>query len=526
MTRSPGLLGHLLCLSLVVVLAPVSHAELPSLINTIYCDTNGTYFGWEIIPLGDQNGDGFDDFLTLDSRQKSFLYLGGDPGDSTPFLVFGSTRAYQANIGDYNEDGFDDFVIPTGQWSVKPWLSLHFGGPVVDTLPEYLFGLSSFPCDGPVAYGRDVNQNGTAELMGVYPAVIPVPLIWFELDSEPDSIPDLVFYPGVTADNLFLGDAVIVGDLNGDGHDDLVLNLRGSQPAQTPGQVNLYWGGPLFDTIPDLVLERPGGYVLTGDDFGSDLALLGDVNGDGYVDLWAGQRQHGDSLRCIYFGGPDIDTIPEIVLPYGDVCDKGLPAGDVNQDGYVDLMTGFTSPYSGLGWVKIYFGGPSMDNLADATIDVVEMPGLQYDFAHGFGPLGDYNGDGIDDFGIASYASLSRQVIYVFSGWGEPVGISDETDPTLASRFILVQNYPNPFNAQTSIRYEVPIRTHVRVIVHDILGREVKVLVDHVVSAGLNSITWNGTDYNGNKVASGVYLCRLTAMEGSIELTQKMLLLK
>jgi hypothetical protein len=61
-------------------------------------------------------------------------------------------------------------------------------------------------------------------------------------------------------------------------------------------------------------------------------------------------------------------------------------------------------------------------------------------------------------------------------------------------------NYPNPFNAQTTIVYEIPWRTHVRIGLFDLLGRELRVLADHIVEAGMQRVT-----VNADGLSSGVY---------------------
>jgi len=504
----------------------------PRLITTIYSDTIGTYFGQEIVPLGDQNGDGYDDFLTIDARRSlGCMYLGGSPGDSLPRLIFENSGTGIANIGDWNNDGFNDFVIPT-HWFVADMHRdvIHFGGPEADTSRDFWFGLDTLSSRGPVARGLDVNGDGIDELFtsGKSPTHIRGVVPWYNLTANPDSVPDGILRPYPEPDRSFMfGDIILTGDFNGDGQDDLAVNLRYTSTYQIPGRVNLYWGGPSFDSIPDLVLFRPGGYdVVSADEYGTDASILGDVNGDGYIDLWVGHSwSHADSLRCIYFGGPDIDTIPDVILPFLDVCDKGMPAGDVNHDGYADLMTGFTSPYSGLGWVQIYYGGPEMDNVADVIIDVVEVPGYQDYFAHGFGPLGDYNGDGIDDIGIAAWIP-GGQVIYVYSGWSGSTDAGDDSDDNLPSGYVLHQNYPNPFNAGTSIRFEVPTSAKVRLAVYDILGRGVRELFHRRVSAGNHEVMWDGTGQSSEPVTSGMYFYRLRIDEYNQTLSQKMLLLK
>jgi len=77
--------------------------------------------------------------------------------------------------------------------------------------------------------------------------------------------------------------------------------------------------------------------------------------------------------------------------------------------------------------------------------------------------------------------------------------------------FKLEQNYPNPFNPATTIKFRIPVETQVQIAVFDINGRLVKVLVDNVLPAGEHLAIWDGTDLNGMKVSSGVYIYRMYA---------------
>jgi hypothetical protein len=78
-------------------------------------------------------------------------------------------------------------------------------------------------------------------------------------------------------------------------------------------------------------------------------------------------------------------------------------------------------------------------------------------------------------------------------------------------RTALRDNYPNPFNPTTVIRYELRTESRVELKVFDLLGQEVKTLVDAVREAGSGSIEWNSTNNGGNVVVSGVYFYRFTA---------------
>jgi len=80
------------------------------------------------------------------------------------------------------------------------------------------------------------------------------------------------------------------------------------------------------------------------------------------------------------------------------------------------------------------------------------------------------------------------------------------TAPTLPRQFVLEQNYPNPFNPVTSIHYDLPVESNVRLTVYDVLGQMVTKLVDRIEQAGYRSVSWNA-----GGVSSGIYFYRLEA---------------
>jgi formylglycine-generating enzyme required for sulfatase activity len=87
------------------------------------------------------------------------------------------------------------------------------------------------------------------------------------------------------------------------------------------------------------------------------------------------------------------------------------------------------------------------------------------------------------------------------------------------NRFRLYQNYPNPFNSSTTIVFEIPRASRVRLKVFNILGEEVATLMDGVVNAGVHEVI-----FNQQNLSSGVYFCRLTANQQSLMI--KAMLLK
>ena len=82
---------------------------------------------------------------------------------------------------------------------------------------------------------------------------------------------------------------------------------------------------------------------------------------------------------------------------------------------------------------------------------------------------------------------------------------------SLPSTFSLGPNYPNPFNPRTSIRYELPERTHVQLDIYDVTGRRVRTLLRGNKVAGSHVAIWDGLTDNGASSPSGIYIVRLKA---------------
>lgn len=90
--------------------------------------------------------------------------------------------------------------------------------------------------------------------------------------------------------------------------------------------------------------------------------------------------------------------------------------------------------------------------------------------------------------------------------------------------FRLLQNYPNPFNPNTTIEFALTQKSDVRLVVYNLLGQQVRVLANESVNPGVYKVEWDGKDELGQKVASGIYLYRITA--GNYVETKKMVLMK
>ncbi|MFZ1081436.1 MAG: FlgD immunoglobulin-like domain containing protein, partial [Candidatus Kryptoniota bacterium] len=88
----------------------------------------------------------------------------------------------------------------------------------------------------------------------------------------------------------------------------------------------------------------------------------------------------------------------------------------------------------------------------------------------------------------------------------------------------LYNNFPNPFNPSTKIAFDLPKASHVKLVIYDIVGREVAQVADADYPAGYTELTWNGTNSHGTMVSSGVYFYRISTEKWNK--VKKMMLLK
>ena len=96
--------------------------------------------------------------------------------------------------------------------------------------------------------------------------------------------------------------------------------------------------------------------------------------------------------------------------------------------------------------------------------------------------------------------------------------------PNIPLSYFLYQNHPNPFNPTTRINYKLPANEFVSIYIIDIMGREIKSLVNTNQEAGFKSVQWDATNNLGQSVSAGMYIYTIQA--GEFRQTKKMVLLK
>jgi hypothetical protein len=266
-----------------------------------------------------------------------------------------------------------------------------------------------------VANARDLNGDGYDDLAVRTPMPSTVYLYWG--GPSFDTIPDLKLTSGDTSLGVFEG----AGDVNGDGYSDLMVCAYGGRES-----VNLYYGGNPMDSVPDLTLNGKAEREL----FGQTMSYAGDLNGDGYDDAFIGAYDAPNGGKAyIFFGGNPMDTIPDLILKTtsGSAFGMGVGGlGDVNGDGYPDVGVGDPWKSSRRGELYIYFGGPDMDRYPEYI-----LKGLGYYGHFGRCVTGcDLNGDGYAEI-VVGATTYGNGRIYVYRGGPR---IPSHPDLTLAGR--------------------------------------------------------------------------------------------
>jgi hypothetical protein len=129
---------------------------------------------------------------------------------------------------------------------------------------------------------------------------------------------------------------------------------------------------------------------------------------------------------------------------------------------------------------------------------------------------------GVDQFNELYILGIGNGKIYRFN---KNLITSEGNNQNLVPQnFNLLQNYPNPFNPSTTIGYNLPHISNVRLIISDITGKIIREIINTTQIAGEYKIIWDGKDKNNNNLSSGVYFYSLIA--GNFKSTKQMLLVK
>ncbi|MDD2228970.1 MAG: FG-GAP-like repeat-containing protein [Candidatus Cloacimonetes bacterium] len=427
----------------------------------------------------DFNGDNIQDLAIIQSKcprpehqgiydyGRILLLYGGSNFDTTPDLeLYGNPNDYFVqgtllNAGDVNGDGFEDLVVIRKfldpEYINSIWrLCIYYGGVNPSTEPSFQADYHNYYASGtpginsllPFVLG-DINGDGYDD--------IGVVTFWEEPEHRKveiffggslagwtiyDSYTEIYTYPMMNG----------VGDVNNDGYDDFIL-------AYTTGNIDnqsnvvLYYGSPDITSSETVVLATDSSL-----DYQRKPMAAGDVNGDGNDDflgrsIWNGSAAFG----ALWLGGENITATYDVMLNpnyFGTLTPAyGFVHGDLNGDGFDDLIGSDYSHWGGDGHVAIWLGKTNFNGTADLFLNSPDnIPGYSQ-FGYSMA-TGDFNNDGMCDLAIGAPTSppgLSAipGAVVVYNGNAQlsdtTVANEDELSPSLIDIWKL-STYPNPLH--------------------------------------------------------------------------------
>ena len=397
---------------------------------TLSSGESGDFFGYSVLSAGDVNGDGFSDVIVgafADSALtgKSYIYFGGIiPDNIADVTLTGETDSCAfgrsvACAGDVNDDGYDDVIISAFLYSSETGRAyIYFGGsPMNNTADVIMTGMASDRWFGnTVSSAGDVNKDGYSDV------IVGTNIITnsggkayiFLGGASMDNTPDVIL-----TNSYSFGRAVSsAGDVNDDGYSDVIVGETGF--ANTAGKAYIYFGGAIMNNIADVILngETADSY------FGYSVSTAGDVNGDGYSDVIVGAHKYNSNSGKVYIflGESVMDNTADLTIT-GLTGERDFgwsvsTAGDVNKDGYSDVIVGtfiVNSGNVGFGRAYIYFGGVSLNYTVDVTMTTEELVTSIYGVT--VSSAGDVNGDGYSDVIIGNREfATSNGKAYIYLG--------------------------------------------------------------------------------------------------------------
>jgi|GEM_PF-649800 len=379
--------------------------------------TSGEEFGCSVARAGDVNGDGYGDvvigaqYATTSSQYinqgKAYVFMGSASGlsSSPATLLTGPNSSYDykfgwavAGVGDINGDGYSDIIV---------------GDQLYPLGPTYQNGLACI-------------FNGSAT------GTVATP-------SQILNDPGLLYASTTMMSDFFSASLASAGDINGDGYSDIIAGAPGTYMASNgaaQGRAYVFLGVP--DNVAPAISNTLNG-AAAGDQFGIGISSAGDVNADGYNDVIVGANQAGSNQGRAYLYLGSANGLPTTASAV--ISDPGATSGDrfgvavagvgdVNGDGYGDIVVGAPGvlPGSVVGKAYVYYGNAG--GIAASPALTLTDPGA--DNANRFGRFvagaGDINGDGYSDVLISAFGALSNHgAAYVY--YGSATGLP--TSPSL-----------------------------------------------------------------------------------------------
>jgi hypothetical protein len=408
------------------------------------CNQAAGYLGWSVSSAGDVNGDGYSDvivgavFYTNGQSQEgaAFVYQGSASGINSTVAVTLQSNQIGANLGrsvdtagDVNGDGYSDVIVGALYYSngqSQEGAAFVYHGSSTGINENAVAMIEGNQIGAEMGYAAssagDVNGDGYSDI-----------LVGAEgyNNSQTDEGAAFVYHGSASGISTIAAATVesnqagaqmgysvaSAGDVNGDGYSDVIVGAAAFTNGQTgEGAAFVYHGSSsgLSTTAAAIVECNQDGAQM-----GYSVSSAGDVNGDGYIDVVVNARsygngQHDEGAAFVYHGtGSGISTTAAVVLESNQVFAKMSSvssAGDVNGDGYGDVIVGAYRYDNGQGFegvAFVYHGSSSGLSTTATALGGSNQASAFMGFS--VSSAGDVNGDGYSDVIVGAYGYTNGQ---------------------------------------------------------------------------------------------------------------------
>ena len=391
------------------------------------------FIGAAVSPAGDVNGDGYSDVIISGPNYgngqgqegAAYIYHGSASGISTTVAAQVESNQAAAGLGgsvacagDVNGDGYTDIIVgakfyDNGETDEGVAFVCHGSATGINTVAATVLQINQAAAyfGWSVACAGDVNGDG-------YSDVIVGALSYDNGQSNEGAV--FIYHGSATGINniasatvegnqvnAWMGFSVAAaGDVNGDGYSDVIAGAYQYNNGQAAeGAAFVYHGSATgINTIPATMLES--NQASAG--MGVSVASAGDVNGDGYADVIVGAVQYGIGGGFFVYHGSITgvsNTAAGMTQSSQAVSFMGVSvssAGDVNGDGYSDIIVGACLYDGGEGVAFVYHGSATGINMTPVV--TLESNQVNSEMGHSVASAGDINGDGYSDVIVGAYS--------------------------------------------------------------------------------------------------------------------------
>jgi hypothetical protein len=441
------------------------------------CPKTSGLFGESAALAGDVNGDGAPDLIV-----GAMMYTNDENIEGAAFVYYGSPGDWMVNgnksyaemgsavstAGDVNGDGYSDVIVGAPGYDngkfTEGMAFVYLGSQNgISKTPAWtaesntantFFGES-------VGTAGDINGDGYSDIIIGVSQVYSgqgTALIWHGSSTglgDPGTLVNADWKADGSQSNDYLGCSVSsAGDVNGDGFSDIIIGAKGYANSDSNQGAALVWLGSasgLGDTGTFANADWKAEGSAGGVNLGSSVALAGDVNGDGYSDVIVGAPSLGNGTAFAFHGSSTGLSATSnwsaesavATASFGSVVDT---AGDVNGDGYSDAIVG--APLSaGYGKVYVYHGSSSGLNLTENWTTDSDIADSK--FGKSAHTAGDVNGDGFGDVivGAPQYKNNKHVEGAAFVWFGSSTGLKSSISPSHADCKIVCNQNPAAFGS-------------------------------------------------------------------------------